>query len=386
MRLHTFVRAQHPEALFRMSTTSAISTSTSSSSRPASASQSSAAGVPYALRVFLRVRPPLPREPQEDSLFVVSNPSSDGTQTVTVLPYDALNDRRRDDRRNDREKSFTFDGVFGVQSAQTEVFTRTVEPQVAACLQGFNATVFCYGPSGTGKSFTCYGPSGAAGTGGSTDAARWAASAEAGMIPRAAEQLFASIERGGALQHGRFLLRVSFLQLYRESLSDLLAPDGPSLHLREDPQRGVFVEGLTEVTVRTPQEVWALAARGQRARSTAATRLNDVSSRSHAVFAVVVEQTVAADDASDAPAATTSGAPAGITAPPSSAASSIDALEPTALKLSRLNLVDLAGSERAALMGESGDRLEESKKINLSLSALAKVPRPRPWPESCPCP
>ena len=71
--------------------------------------------------------------------------------------------------------------------------------------------------------------------------------------------------------------------------------------LREDPHRGVFVEGLTEVAVRTPQEVWALAAKGQRARHTAATRLNDVSSRSHAVFTVVVEQSVEAGEAGGQP-------------------------------------------------------------------------------------
>lgn len=96
------------------------------------------------------------------------------------------------------------------------------------------------------------------------------------MIPRAAAQLFAAIERGGALHNTRFLLRVSFLQLYRETLSDLLAPAGAALALREDPHRGVFVEGLTEVAVRSPQEVWTLAAKGQRARTTAATRQNDV--------------------------------------------------------------------------------------------------------------
>jgi hypothetical protein len=121
-----------------------------------------------------------------------------------------------------------------------------VEPQVAACLQGFNSTVFCYGPSGTGKSFTSYGPAGGTVASGSAAAAKWAASTDAGMIPRAAEQLFASIERGGSLLHGRFLLRVSFLQLYRESLSDLLAPQAQhqpagsvsgSLALREDPHR-----------------------------------------------------------------------------------------------------------------------------------------------------
>ncbi|KOO34475.1 kinesin family protein [Chrysochromulina tobinii] len=271
--------------------------------------------------------------------------------------------------------AFSFDGVFGPETPQAEVFARAVEPQVSACLQGFNSTVFCYGPSGTGKSYTCYGPSGAVGSGGDADAAKWAASAGAGMIPRATEHLFAAIERGGALQHERFLLRVSFLQLYRESLSDLLAPvGGAALALREDPHRGVFVEGLTEVAVRTPQQVWALAARGQRARSTAATKANDASSRSHAIFTVIVEQTVVtASSAGDAldPAAVAAAAPAAAT--PAGGSNSTVGTAAAALKLSRLNLVDLAGSERAAMMGENADRLEESKKINLSLSALAKV-------------
>ena len=239
-----------------------------------------------------------------------------------------------------------------------------------ACLQGFNSTAFCYGPSGTGKSYTCHGPSEGKVGSGAAATARWAGSPTAGMIPRAAEQLFAAIERGGALQHGRFLLRASFLQLYRENLSDLLAPEGGALALREDPHRGVFVEGLTEVAVRSPQEMWALAARGQRARATAATRQNDASSRSHAVFTVVVEQCLSVDPHAEKAGL---GSPEPRAASRSASPAAAPARAAPALKLSRLNLVDLAGSERAALMGESGERLEESKKINLSLSALAKV-------------
>ena len=116
-----------------------------------------------------------------------------------------------------------------------------------------------------------------------------------GSSARAAAQLFGAIERA---RHGRFLLRVSFVQLYRENLSDLLAPASGALHIREDPSRGVFVEGLTEVAVRSPHDAWALAARPaarraaqrQRTRTTAATRLNDVSLRSHARFTMIVEQ------------------------------------------------------------------------------------------------
>ena len=312
-------------------------------------------------------------------MLQISPPSSDGVQTVRVVsPDSGASDQplgRRGIPVQDRH-TFTFDGIFGPTSMQSEVFARAVEPSVAACLQGFNATAFCYGPSGTGKSFTCYGPDTPKGERSSAISA-WASSPNTGMIPRAAEQLFASIEsaRAGAVRGGtRFLLRVSFLQLYRETLSDLLAGKGAGDHsgggmaLREDPHRGVFVEGLTEVAVRTPQEVWALAAKGQRARHTAATRLNDVSSRSHAVFTVVVEQSVEAGEAGGQP-----GQPPAREGVGGKGGGGGGRAPPAALKLSRLNLVDLAGSERAAMLGESGERLEESKKINLSLSALAKV-------------
>ena len=347
-------------------TTSVTSSIASSTSTSTSSTKSTA----HNLRVFLRVRPPLPKEPADEGTLVISAPSETaGTQSVSVVQPDANRGGRHG------QTAFTFDGVFGPRSTQLEVCAKAVDPQVAACLQGFNSTVFCYGPSGTGKSFTCYGPAGGAiSGGGSAAAARWAASPEAGMIPRAAEQLFATIERGGSLQHGRFLLRVSFLQLYREGLSDLLAPNGgagQSLALREDPHRGVYVEGLTEVAVRSPQEMWALAAKGQKNRQTAATRLNDVSSRSHAVFTVVVEQRIVDKKGGHAAGGDATGAPAAAEAASTSGGGASAA--PAALKLSRLNLVDLAGSERAALMGETGERLEESKKINLSLSALAKV-------------
>ena len=306
-----------------------------------------------ALKVFVRVRPPLPRESADDCVVI----ADDDAKVVSVVePAKAKNSSRA---RAHEAHQFAFDGVFAPDAAQSDIFETAVVPQVEACLQGFNSTVFCYGPSGTGKSYTCYGPEGAVGgvidaattPRKHTSAARWAGSPEAGLIPRAAAQLFGAIERA---RHGRFLLRVSFVQLYRENLSDLLAPASGALHIREDPSRGVFVEGLTEVAVRSPHDAWALAARGQRQRTTAATRLNDVSSRSHALFTMIVEQ-------------------AGGSTGTAGEAKKGDTTASSALKLSRLNLVDLAGSERAALMGESGDRLEESKKINLSLSALAKV-------------
>jgi hypothetical protein len=148
---------------------------------------------------------------------------------------------------------------------------------------------------------------------------------------------------------------------------------------------GVFVEGLTEVTVRSPQEVWALAAKGQRARQTAATRLNDVSSRSHAVFTVVVEQRVVHKGEHKGEHKAAADGDKGGGGDKGGVGSSAEGRAAAALKLSRLNLVDLAGSERAAMLGESGERLEESKKI-VRLPILNRNPCPHPHPLSHPRP
>jgi hypothetical protein len=158
------------------------------------------------------------------------------------------------------------------------------------------------------------------------------------------EEIFKHIEHR-ANEHSTFMVRASYLQIYNESISDLLkAGDGRgSLQIREDKKRGVFVEGLSEWAVRTPHEIYALMQRGAAARATAATKMNDVSSRSHAVFIMIVEQMIAG------------------------------ASNSKQIRVGKLNLVDLAGSERVRVTGATGKRLEECKKINQSLSALGNV-------------
>lgn len=90
--------------------------------------------------------------------------------------------------------------------------------------------------------------------------------------------------------HTTFMVRASYLQIYNENISDLLKTERSSLSIREDKKRGVFVEGLSEWAVRTPHEIYSLMQRGAMVRATAATKMNDVSSRSHAVFIMIVEQ------------------------------------------------------------------------------------------------
>eukprot|EP01022_Parablepharisma_sp_SALTPOND_P020695 TRINITY_DN3846_c0_g1_i1.p1 TRINITY_DN3846_c0_g1~~TRINITY_DN3846_c0_g1_i1.p1 ORF type:complete len:725 (+),score=104.86 TRINITY_DN3846_c0_g1_i1:732-2906(+) len=152
-------------------------------------------------------------------------------------------------------------------------------------------------------------------------------------------------------QQTAFMVRASYLQIYNEVISDLLKTDRSNLQIREDKRKGVFVEGLSEWAVRSPYEIYSLMRKGTNSRVTASTKLNDLSSRSHAVFIIIVEQM------------TTEDVPTG------------NPMEDPAkqIKVGKLNLVDLAGSERLSITGATGKRLEECKKINQSLSALGNV-------------
>jgi kinesin family protein 3/17 len=127
-------------------------------------------------------------------------------------------------------------------------------------------------------------------------------------------------------------------------ISDLLKIDRTSLQIREDKKKGVFVEGLSEWAVRSPNEIYSLMQKGALSRATATTKMNDLSSRSHAVFIIIVEQMTQLDE--------------------NSSQQQIEEDAPKQIKVGKLNLVDLAGSERVRVTGATGKRLEESKKIN----------------------
>jgi hypothetical protein len=196
-----------------------------------------------------------------------------------------------------------------------------------------------------------------------------------GIIPRAIEQIFGHIQRY-ASPRMRFLVRASYLQIYNEAISDLLKPERSNLTIREDKKRGVYVDGLSEWVVRSPAEIYGLMERGGAVRATGETKMNEVSSRSHAVFIVIAEQseTVYVDEQ-------------GVEMSPEDfqkfmhgrgvhreqEMSRLEDHVKQSFKVGKLNLVDLAGSERVRLSGATGQRLEESKQINRSLSALGNV-------------
>jgi hypothetical protein len=159
----------------------------------------------------------------------------------------------------------------------------------------------------------------------------------------------------------KFLLRASYLQIYNEVISDLLTPDRTNLQIREDNKKGVYVGDLSEFVVKTPQDIYTLMERGAQIRATGSTRLNELSSRSHAVFIIICEQSETKyvdENGREVDEDYTRG-------------QNVEVRQ--AFKIGKLNLVDLAGSERVRFSGATGQRLEESKKINQSLSALGNV-------------
>ncbi|MES1912761.1 MAG: hypothetical protein MHM6MM_004986 [Cercozoa sp. M6MM] len=223
-----------------------------------------------------------------------------------------------------RSHDFAFDAVFGANSSQEAVFSGVAAPLIPRILQGFNATIFAYGQTGSGKTHTMQGEM---------------EGDFQGLIPRLLHALFNAIaESNSSLE---FTLKVSNVEIYCEKLRDLLGTgENTKLRIRESKTAGMYIEGVNEVYVSSPQEVLALLERGQLRRACSATGMNAASSRSHSVLSVTVTQV---DTASQA------------------------------RKTSKLTLVDLAGSEKVRKTGAEGQLLKEAQNINKSLSALGNV-------------
>mmetsp|Transcript_3747 Transcript_3747/g.5684 ORF Transcript_3747/g.5684 Transcript_3747/m.5684 type:complete len:1075 (+) Transcript_3747:68-3292(+) len=308
-------------------------------------------------KVVIRVRPPIAREIDSDKQYQ-SAVRVETNNRVISISENAQYDAEDSGFAPYATHVFTFDHVFDQDTDQRSVYETSAKTAVKSALEGYNATMIAYGQTGTGKTYTMEGDQSHRGR---TDEQR-------GIIPRSIEDIFKYIE---TCQNPRmkFLVRASYLQIYNEVISDLLKPDRSNLAIREDRRKGVFVEGLSEWVVRTPSEIYGLMQRGAAMRATGSTKLNEISSRSHAVFIIIAEQSelvlVNSDDE------------------PVEAPEDIENLDAVRLaqgvqmkqvfRVGKLNLVDLAGSERVRHSGATGRRLEETKKINQSLSALGNV-------------
>ncbi|KAE8906277.1 hypothetical protein PF003_g10061 [Phytophthora fragariae] len=239
-------------------------------------------------KVVIRVRPPLPRELHGDRPFQnVINVDQQGHVLTVSENLGALAFGGGNGGNGDNESStpgaygshvFSFDHVYDQQCTQSTVYENTAKAVVESSLEGYNATIFAYGQTGTGKTYTMEGFNSGSGS-----------VEERGIIPRAIEQIFCHIQANVSARC-RFLVRASYLQIYNESISDLLKPERTNLTIREDRRRGVFVEGLSEWVVRSPEEIYGLMERGGAMRATGSTKMNELSSRSHAVFIIIAEQ------------------------------------------------------------------------------------------------
>ncbi|UMM10125.1 hypothetical protein L5515_000038 [Caenorhabditis briggsae] len=232
-----------------------------------------------------------------------------------------------------------FSRVFDTDTTQAEIYADLVSPQIKKVIAGFNCTVFAYGQTGTGKTFTMEG--------GRTDAKSSQDDPTTGIIPRAVEDIFEKLESSKCEEYS---LRVSYVELYNEELLDLLASsddeDRERLRIFDDPhKKGVIVSGVEEVPVRSRSDVFKLLKTGAEKRKTAATLMNMNSSRSHSLFmvnVVVRENTNTGEEL---------------------------------VKQGKLNLVDLAGSENIGRSGAQGNRAKEAGSINQSLLTLGRVIR-----------
>uniref|UniRef100_A0A8B9SZC8 Kinesin-like protein KIF16B n=1 Tax=Anas platyrhynchos TaxID=8839 RepID=A0A8B9SZC8_ANAPL len=266
------------------------------------------------------------REKDLNAKFIISMEKNKTTITNLKIPEGGTGDTGRE-----RTKTFTYDfSYFSADSkspsfvCQETVFKNLGTDVLKSAFEGYNACVFAYGQTGSGKSYTMMGNVG-----------------DAGLIPRICEGLFSKISEKTKRNEASFRTEVSYLEIYNERVRDLLRRKSSktnNLRIREHPKEGPYVEDLSKHLVQNYADVEELMDAGNMNRTTAATGMNDVSSRSHAIFTINFTQ---AKFDSEMPCET----------------------------VSKIHLVDLAGSERADATGATGVRLKEGGNINKSLDA-----------------
>ncbi|VAI06844.1 unnamed protein product [Triticum turgidum subsp. durum] len=281
------------------------------------------------VQVVLRCRPLSVEEQKANVQSAVS--CNDTKREVTVL----------NSLFKQADKTFTFDKVFGPKSQQRAIYDHAVAPIVDDVLEGYNCTVFAFGQTGTGKTYTMEGEM-------MQQVGELPASA--GVMPRAVRHIFDILKAQKAV----YSMKVTFLELYNEEITDLLASEDqsrfpedrhkrPTISLMEDGKGGSVIRGLEEIVVYSPGEIYSLLQHGSTRRRTADTALNMQSSRSHSVFSIYIHVKV-----------TTTG-------------------NQELMKYGRLNLVDLAGSESIARSGAKEVRAREAGELNKSLLTLGRV-------------
>jgi len=271
------------------------------------------------IHVAIRFRPPNSKELGGDANFR-NERSLQGQYPCIEIAENTITASR-----NTEVLKFTYDYVFDFDVSQEDIFKNLVHDAVLWTTKGYNTTIFAYGPSGSGKTHTMFGDD----------------YDNRGVIHRACELLFHTINDDENVVDAK--IKCSFLEIYRENIRDLLVPRSasftPSLRIRQHTSKGIYVNGLIEKFVYTPDDVISTIRDGAHQRSTGTTAINDSSSRSHAVLTLIATQTMT------------------------------DGTE----MISKLNLIDLAGSENIGKSEATGVTLLEAQQINKSLSSLGNV-------------
>uniref|UniRef100_G1PK19 Kinesin-like protein n=1 Tax=Myotis lucifugus TaxID=59463 RepID=G1PK19_MYOLU len=281
-----------------------------------------------AVQVVVRVRPPTPRELESqrrpviqvvDERVLVFDPEEpDGG--FLGLKWGSVHDGPK---KKGKDLTFVFDRVFGEAATQQDVFQHTTHSILDSFLQGYNCSVFAYGATGAGKTHTMLGREG-----------------DPGIMYLTTMELYRRLE--ARQEEKQFEVLISYQEVYNEQIHDLLEPKGP-LAIREDPDKGVVVQGLSFHQPTSAEQLLEMLTRGNRNRTQHPTDANATSSRSHAIFQIFVKQQDRVP---------------GLT---------------QALQVAKMSLIDLAGSERASSTHAKGERLREGANINRSLLALINV-------------
>ncbi|XP_062280568.1 kinesin-like protein KIF1A [Scomber scombrus] len=276
------------------------------------------------VKVAVRVRPFNSREIGKDSKCIIQ---MSGNTTTIINPKQAKD-----------HKSFNFDYSYWSHTtpadpnyaSQMLVFKDIGEEMLLHAFEGYNVCIFAYGQTGAGKSYTMMG--------------KQDVKDQQGIIPLLCEDLFTKINNNTDNSMS-YSVEVSYMEIYCERVRDLLNPKNKGhLRVREHPLMGPYVEDLSKLAVTSYNDIQDLMDSGNKARTVAATNMNETSSRSHAVFNIIFTQKRLDTDTDN-----------------------------TTEKVSKISLVDLAGSERADSTGAKGTRLKEGANINKSLTTLGKV-------------
>ncbi|CAG5058509.1 unnamed protein product [Parnassius apollo] len=295
-------------------------TATIAPSRSGSTQSMSSANV----KVVVRVRPLNERELEQNSRIVVDVVDDkmlvfDPKEEIRPFFYHGIQQPNKNFlKRANKELKFVFDHVCGHKSTNKDVFETTTKEILVSLMEGYNCSVFVYGATGAGKTFTMIGNE-----------------EHPGITYLTMEHLFYTID--SFKEEREFDIGVSYIEVYNENVYDLLKPSKTPLQLREDSKYGVMVAGLTLYNINTARELLNMLENGNKNRTQHPTDANAESSRSHAVFQVYVKMRYKTS---------------------------------SQLRIVKLSMIDLAGSERASATGCIGDRFKEGANINKSLLSL----------------